>query len=187
VLGLLGLYVFAVRWHLLPVGHYEDLALPLLWSADWFRALAADPWYVVGDLAWHLILPVFVLIVTGVAIDSRFMRASMLQVIRQDYVRTARAKGLSGMRVLLKHALRNALLPILTNMALYLPSFVGGVIVVEIVFTWGGLGYAFGSALSEGDGTFLQAVLVLSTLTVVLANLLADLSYGWLDPRVRYE
>lgn len=186
VLGLLLLYMFGVQWRLLPVGHYEDPVFPTLWSSDWFGALAADPSGVIGDLAWHLLLPTFVLTVGGIAVDSRFMRASMLQVLQQQYIRTARATGLSRRRIIFKHALRNALPPIITNMALYLPTLIGGVIVVETVFTWGGLGYEFRTDLGSFDFPMLQAMLILSSLAVLLTNLLADITYGLLDPRVRY-
>lgn len=195
VLGFFLIYIFAVQWHLLPVGHYEDPAVPILWTSDWFSALWHDPGYVLGDLAHHLLLPALTLTVTGIAIDSRFMRAAMLQVLHQEYIRTAKAKGLSRRRVIFKHAFRNALLPIITNLGLYLPALIGGVVVVEATFTWGGLGYTFSQAigptfgvgvLGEGDLPVLQALVMLSALTVILANLLADLTYAWLDPRIRY-
>jgi peptide/nickel transport system permease protein len=154
----------------------------------------------VGDLARHLFLPVLVLTLSGIAVDSRFMRASMLQVLHQDYIRTARAKGLRRRAVILKHAFRNALLPVLTNFGLYVSSLIGGVVVVEMVFQWEGLGSAFGAAVGvdsssgglaigtgNGDFPFIQATLMLATLTVVLANLLVDLAYVWLDPRIRLE
>src|SRR5205823_12818659 len=109
----------------------------------WFHAMLQDPRFVLGDMLRHLLLPAFTLVTTGIAIDSRFMRAAMLQVLHEDYIRTARAKGLSRRRVVFKHAFRNALLPIITNLGLYLPAMFAGVVVVETVFTWGGLGYVF--------------------------------------------
>jgi peptide/nickel transport system permease protein len=140
---------------------------------------------------------VLVLTLAGIAVDSRFMRSSMLQVLHQDYIRTARAKGLASRVVIFKHAFRNALLPVLTNFGLYLPALLGGAVVVEKVFTWGGLGYAFGAALGRGgfasgsfgqaDFAFIQAVLMLSAGLVLVINLLADLAYAWLDPRIRYD
>lgn len=193
LLGFLLLFLFAVRWQALPVGHSADLALPILGSGDWFGALIHDPGYVLGDAIQHLLLPVITLTATGVAIDSRFMRAAMLQVMHEDYIRTARAKGLSRRRVIFVHAFRNALLPIITNLGLYLPALIGGAVVVETVFTWGGLGYTFDTAIhggiyfGGGDRPTLLAMVMLSALAVVIANLLADLAYVWLDPRIRLE
>jgi peptide/nickel transport system permease protein len=187
-----------VHWHLLPVAHYEDETVPLLWSSDWFHALLSNPGYVLGDLTHHLLLPVFALTVTGIAVDSRFMRASMLAVLHQDYIRTAKAKGVNRRRVIFKHAFRNALLPIITNIGLYLPALLGGVVAVEAVFSWGGLGYAFAHAIGgtlggagagyvSGDFTFLEALAMLCAVGAITANLLADICYAWLDPRIRYE
>jgi peptide/nickel transport system permease protein len=193
LLGLFVVYFFSVQWQLLPSGHAEDATLPLFWSSDWFSALWHDPALTLGDLLRHLILPAFVLTLTGIAIDSRFMRAAMLQVIHEDYIRTAKAKGLTRRSIVFKHAFRNALLPIITNMALYLPALLGGVVVVETVFSWGGLGYLFSTAIRGNlaivvtDYATLQALLLLSAFTVILTNLLADLAYGWLDPRIRFD
>jgi len=119
------------------------------------------------------------------------MRAAMLQVLHQDYIRTARAKGLRRRRVIFKHACRNALLPIITNIGLYRPALLGGVGAVESVFTWGGLGYEFqqgigGSGFGGGDFTMVEALAMLSAVAAILANLLADMAYAWLDPRIRY-
>lgn len=192
VLGFILINLFTLHWLLLPPGHYEDVAVPLLWTSDWFSALAQNPGYVLGDLVHHLILPAFTLTVTGIAIDSRFMRAAMLQVLHQDYIRTARAKGVGRKRIIFKHAFRNALLPIITNLGLYLPALIGGVVVVEAVFTWGGLGYTFSQAIlgnslaGQGDLPVLEALAMLSALAVIIANLLADLTYAWLDPRIRF-
>jgi peptide/nickel transport system permease protein len=190
VLGFVLIYIFAVQLGLLPTAHYEDPSVPLLWTPAWFSALLSNPGYVLGDLTRHLILPVFTLTVTGIAIDSRFMRAAMLQVLHQEYIRTAKAKGLKRRSIIFKHALRNALLPIITNLGLYLPALIGGVVVVETVFTWGGLGYTFSQSIGGyygGDLPTMEALVMLSALAVVLANLLADLAYAWLDPRIRYE
>jgi peptide/nickel transport system permease protein len=197
LVGFFLIFLFAVHWNLLPVAHYEDVSAPLLLTSDWFSALRSDPGYILGDLLQHLILPAFTLTIGGIAVDSRFMRAAMLQVLHQEYIRTAKAKGLPRRTVIFKHAFRNALLPIITNIGLYLPTFIGGVVVVETVFTWGGLGYAFSQAINVGGfggfgGSFvsgdlptLQALVMLSAAAVTIANLLADLSYAWLDPRIR--
>lgn len=195
-LGLVFLNVFALKVGWFPLGRNEDVSLPLLMSADWWSALLHSPRLIVGDLARHLFLPVTVFTMSGIAVDSRFMRSAMLQVMHQEYIRTATAKGLRRRRVIFKHAFRNALLPVLTNFGLYLPALIGGTVVVEMVFNWGGLGYAFGAAVGGGqfigsgqggDFAFLQGTLLLSAVLVLLVNLLVDLAYVWLDPRIRYD
>jgi peptide/nickel transport system permease protein len=197
-LALILIYIFPAQLGWFSVAHSESPLLPVIGTGDWWHALLSDPGFVLGDLAQHLVLPAFVLMSTGVAIDSRFMRAAMLQVLHQDYIRTAKAKGLPRRTVIFKHAFRNALLPIITNIGLYLPALIGGVVVVETVFTWGGLGSMFGEAIGVrglGPGGFtagadfaiLQTLLLFSALAVLLANLLADVAYAWLDPRIRYE
>lgn len=196
LVGFFLVFLFAVHWGMLPVAHYEDVSAPLLLSSDWFAALRSDPGFILGDLLHHLLLPAFTLTIGGIAVDSRFMRAAMLQVLHQEYIRTARAKGLPRRTVIFKHAFRNALLPVITNIGLYLPAFIGGVVVVESVFTWGGLGYAFSQAINggaygvqygSGDIPTLQALVMLSAAAVTIANLVADLSYAWLDPRLRAD
>lgn len=193
VLGIVILHVGALEFKWFPVGRYEDPSAPLLFTGDWWNMTVHDPGFLFGDLARHLFLPVLVLTLAGIAVDSRFMRSSMLQVLHQDYIRTARAKGVSRRATIFRHAFRNALLPVLTNFGLYVPSLIGGVVVVELVFSWGGLGYAFGSAVgaggfdpyARGDFPFLEGTLMLGTLVVLLTNLLVDLAYVWLDPRIR--
>jgi peptide/nickel transport system permease protein len=125
--------------------------------------------------------------VTGVAGDSRFMRASMLDVLHQDFIRTAKAKGLRRRTVIFKHAFRNAVLPIITNIALYLPALVGGAIITETIFSWGGIGYLFITSITANDYPTIQALLMISALATLLAKLLADLTYAWVDPRIRYD
>jgi peptide/nickel transport system permease protein len=132
-------------------------------------------------------MPVFVLMIVGVAVDSRFMRGSMLEVIRQDYIRTAKAKGLSRRSVIFKHAFRNALLPIITNIGLFLPALIGGAVITETIFSWGGLGYQYITAITEQDYPIIQALSMVSALAVLIANLLTDLAYAWVDPRIRFD
>jgi peptide/nickel transport system permease protein len=115
------------------------------------------------------------------------MRSSMLEVIRQDYIRTARAKGLSPRVVIFKHAFRNALLPIITNIGLYLPALLGGAIITETIFSWGGLGWYYITAITSSDYPVIQALSMIGALAVLLANLLTDLAYAWVDPRIRYD
>lgn len=186
-LGLILIFVFAVQFNVLPAGRVEDVTIPVFWTHDWFVMLQQQPGLLLGDLVRHLLLPMTVLMVTGIAGDSRFMRSSMLEVIRQDYIRTARAKGLSPRVVIFKHAFRNALLPIITNIGLYLPALLGGAIITETVFSWGGLGWYYITAITSSDYPVIQALSMIGALAVLLANLLTDLAYAWVDPRIRYD
>jgi peptide/nickel transport system permease protein len=140
-----------------------------------------------GDRLSHLILPTVVLGLLYIAQWSRFMRSSMLEVIKTDYVRTASAKGLSRSAVVFKHAFKNALIPLVTVIALSLPTIVGGAVVTETIFAWPGMGRLFYSALGQFDFALLMGYLMMVSFTVVLFNLLADIAYAWLDPRVKYS
>jgi peptide/nickel transport system permease protein len=186
-LGLLLIFFFAWHWTILPPGRVEDVSLPVFWSHDWFVMLGQNPGLILGDLVRHLIMPMMTLCIVGIAADSRFMLASMLEVINMDYIRTAKAKGLSRKTVIFKHAFRNAVLPIITNVALFLPTLVGGAVITETIFTWGGIGYLFITAIGDNDFPIVQALLMIGALAVLLANLLADLTYAWVDPRIRYD
>lgn len=139
------------------------------------------------DRAHHLVLPVIVLMVASVASYSRYMRASMLEVINSDYVRTARAKGLRESRVTMKHAFRNALLPLVTLVALNFGTLLGGVIVTETVFSLDGMGLYFYNALLSNDPYPVMAWLMITATMIIVFNLIADIAYGYLDPRVRYD
>jgi peptide/nickel transport system permease protein len=139
------------------------------------------------DRAHHLVLPVFVLMVAGIAAYSRYMRAAMLEVINSDYVRTARAKGLKERKVIMKHAFRNALIPLTTVIALNFGALVGGVVVTETVFGLDGMGLYFITALNAGDPYPVMAWLMVVSAAIIFFNLLADIAYGFLDPRVRYD
>jgi peptide/nickel transport system permease protein len=186
-LGLLLVFTFAVHFQWFPPGRVEDLTLPLFWTAPWFDALRHDPGLILGDLMRHLTLPMVTLIVVGIAVDSRFMRSSMLEVIRQDYIRTAKAKGLAPRVVIFKHAFRNALLPIITNVGLYLPALLGGAVITETIFTWNGLGYLYIHSINTNDYPTIQALSMIGALAVLMSNLLTDLTYAWVDPRIRYD
>jgi peptide/nickel transport system permease protein len=139
------------------------------------------------DRAHHLVLPVIVLMVASVAAYSRYMRASMLEVVNSDYVRTARAKGLTEQKVQMKHAFRNALIPLVTLVALNFGAVLGGVIVTETVFSLDGMGLYFITALGQNDPYPIMAWLMVTATMVIIFNLIADIAYGYLDPRVRYE
>jgi peptide/nickel transport system permease protein len=139
------------------------------------------------DRAHHLVMPVFVLMVAGTAVYSRYMRASMLEVINSDYVRTARAKGLSERRVTMKHAFRNALVPVVTVAALSSGELLGGAIVTETVFSLDGMGLYFINALGSADPYPVMAWLMVTATMIIIFNLIADILYGVLDPRIRYD
>jgi peptide/nickel transport system permease protein len=139
------------------------------------------------DRAHHLVLPVLVLMVASVASYSRYIRASMLEVLNADYVRTARAKGLTEQRVTTKHALRNALIPLVTLVALSFGNLLGGAIVVETVFSLDGMGRYFYNSLLASDPYPVMAWLIVTATMIIVFNLLADIAYAYLDPRVRYE
>ena len=139
------------------------------------------------DRAHHLVMPVIVLMVAGTATYSRYMRASMLEVVNSDYVRTARAKGLNNRRVTMKHAFRNALIPVVTLAALDFGTLLGGAIVTETVFSLDGMGLYFINALGTADPYPVMAWLMITATMIIFFNLLADVAYGLLDPRVRLD
>ncbi|HEX5586377.1 MAG TPA: ABC transporter permease [Acidimicrobiia bacterium] len=147
--------------------------------------------YTVGEegnlvnLVQHMVLPVATLMLTTVAAWSRYQRDSMLDVLRSDYIRTARAKGVPRSRIVRHHALRNALIPFVTVVAIDTGVLLGGVVVVERIFSWPGLGLVFFTALERSDYPVVLAWTALATVFVVLCNLVADVIYGLLDPRIR--
>lgn len=141
----------------------------------------------IGIRIKHLIMPVIVLSLASVAGWSRFLRASMLEVLRQDYVRTAWAKGLRQRTVILKHALRNALIPQVTLIALAIPALFGGAIITERIFNYGGMGTLYFHSVSSDDWPLMMAILIISSFLVVVCNMLADIAYALVDPRIRYS
>ncbi|HEY2271482.1 MAG TPA: ABC transporter permease [Jatrophihabitantaceae bacterium] len=143
-------------------------------------------WGTITDIAGHMILPVIVLGLVGYAAWSRFTRASMLEVLNSDYVRLARSKGLSPRTVLVKHALRTALIPLTTVTALDIAALLGGAIVTETVFQWNGMGRLFVFAVTNTDFNIMLGWLLIAAVMVILFNLIADVLYGVLDPRIRH-
>ena len=140
-----------------------------------------------GDRIVHLILPVLTGALGWVAWYSRFLRSSMLDVVNKDYLRTARAKGLPNWMVLYKHALRNALIPLITMLAIDLPTIFGGAVFVETLFSWPGMGRLYFTAAVDRDYPVLLAILIMGAAAIILSSLLADILYSFLDPRVRYD
>ena len=139
------------------------------------------------DTLWHLVLPVTALSLGWIAWYSRFLRSSMMDVLHEDYVRTAKAKGASANIVYYKHALQNAILPLVTLIALDLPSLFAGALFVETIFSWPGMGRLFWDAAKGRDYPVLLGVVMITAVLIIFCNILADLAYGWLDPRVKYE
>jgi peptide/nickel transport system permease protein len=141
----------------------------------------------IGDRIRHLILPVTMGVVGWVAWWSRFLRSSMLEVINQDYIRTARAKGQIERKVLYRHALKNALIPLITMVAIDFPYVFTGYLVVEQIFSWPGMGRLYYNSATGRDYPMLMAILIIGSGVIVLSNLMADVIYAFLDPRVRYD
>lgn len=171
--GLMLIIIFSVKLKWLPAGG--------------MRALRdATGWVAVRDIGKHLILPLGVLTFLRITGWVRYIRSSMLDNINADYVRTARAKGLKERVVVMKHALRNALIPIVTIMALDIPHLVGGAVIIETVFSWPGMGRLMFDAIQSKDTNLAMACLILLGLLTVLASLIADIAYAVIDPRVRF-
>jgi peptide/nickel transport system permease protein len=188
---------------------FLGLALPVFWLAlilqvivtNIFLNLDVRIFYTAGlqsdepsgglgtliDRAQHLALPWITLMVVSVAGYSRYMRASMLEVVNSDYVRTARAKGLVERRVVMKHAFRNALIPLVTLVALNFGALLGGAVVTETIFALDGMGRYFITALGAGDPYPIMAWLMITAVMIIVFNLVADILYGYLDPRIRYD
>jgi peptide/nickel transport system permease protein len=140
----------------------------------------------VMDRLWHLMLPSIILAIGGIAGLSRYTRSSMLEVVRQDYVRTAKAKGLPEETVFYKHALRNALLPIITIFGFLIPDLIGGSIIMESVFAWPGIGRLSYQAVLARDYPVVMTILSISAVLTLIGNFVADLLYAVVDPRIRY-
>ncbi|MFM7963647.1 MAG: ABC transporter permease [Actinomycetota bacterium] len=138
-----------------------------------------------GLMLKHMVLPTFVVAIQIIAVYSRYMRSSLLDVLNSEYMRTARSKGISEARVLFRHGLRNALIPVVTIAALDVGAIVGGLIITENVFSYPGMGKYFLSAFGEGDFPLLMPWMVIIVASTLFFNLLADISYAWLDPRIR--
>lgn len=169
--GLIAILVFSVKLGLLPSGGMYTLGQE--------KSL--------GDLLKHLIMPATILSILSIAGWNRYVRASVLEVIRQDYVVTARSKGLSERVVIGRHVLRNALIPVVTLLGLSLPGLVAGSLITETIFGWPGMGRLAYHAATKRDYPMIMGTLVMSTVLVILGNLLADIAYSFLDPRITHD
>jgi peptide/nickel transport system permease protein len=180
---------------------FFGLAMPVFWFGLMLQLLFAVHlgWLPAADMndergtptmlggVQHLILPALTLGITSIAGWSRYLRASLQDAVEQDYVRTARAKGVPRRRIVTRHALRNALIPLATVMALDLPGYFTGSVVVETVFSWPGMGRLFFQSLNQHDYPVELGLLLISSALIILGNLVADLVYGLLDPRITYS
>jgi peptide/nickel transport system permease protein len=171
-LGIILIFTFAYATGWLPAGGITD-------PTDLHPGL--------GEFARHLVLPVATLVLLTVAGWSRYVRSSMTEALVQDYIRTAQAKGVSGTRLLVRHAFKNALLPLITLAGLSLPFLFSGAVIIESVFNYPGMGLLFWDAAASRDYPILLAIVVIVGVLTVLGNLLADVLYGWADPRIKYD
>ncbi len=191
--------------HAITFFSFAGMAIPSFWLAlvlvlffsinlNWLPAigmsnpLLKDPSFLVraGDVFLHMLLPLLTMTILSLAGLTRYQRSTMLEVLNQDYIRTARAKGLPERIVIFKHALRNALLPIITIVGLSLPEVFGGAFVIETIFAWPGMGRLGVMAIFQRDYPMIMGIIMLSAFLIILANLLADVAYALADPRIRY-
>jgi peptide/nickel transport system permease protein len=170
-LGMVLVYVFALQLHLLPTSGITT----------------AGEAYSLADNLRHLLLPALALGLVRTATFMRYTRASVLEVMNNDYVRTARAKGLREWLVVTRHILRNALIPVVTVIGLTLPVLFGGAVIIEMIFQWAGIGLMFINSVTARDSPVIMGYVLLSAVIVLASNLLTDIAYGWLDPRIRYD
>ena len=169
-LALMLIYLFAVQWGVLPAGGMQTIGVDSL-----------------ADRAKYLVLPVITLSAASAGGFTRFVRASTMETMRQDYIRTARAKGLPESRVVLKHALRNALIPVVTIVALSFGGLFSGALITETMFSYLGMGKLIYDSILGNDYNLALVGLLFATLLTLLANLAADVCYAWLDPRISYQ
>ena len=171
--AIMFIVVFAAKWSLLPVGGIEDVRYDGNWVGETI------------DLLQHLVLPALSLGIIYLAIYSRLARASMLEVLESDYIRTARAKGARERVVVYKHALRNAIIPVITAAGLQVGNLLSGALLVEVVFGWPGIGRLAVDSIFRRDTPTLLGIMIFSSAMVIVANLLTDLVYRIIDPRIR--
>jgi peptide/nickel transport system permease protein len=168
--AILLILVFTVRFHWLPASGLATPGAP----------------FSLADRLSHLVLPATVLATATLPNLARFMRSALIEEIGQDYVRTARAKGLPNRLVLSRHAIRNALIPVVTVLGVLIPRLAGGAVITETIFGWPGMGQLAVSATIGRDYPMVMAITVVVAIVVIISNLLVDLAYGWLDPRITY-
>jgi peptide/nickel transport system permease protein len=178
------IFWFALVLQALATTFFLRTGIRLVYTFGQSSLDAANP---IIDRIQHMILPIITLAYVNIATYSRYQRASMLEVLHSDYIRTARAKGLSERTVTMRHALRNALIPVVTIAALNFGAVLGGAVITETIFAWPGMGKFFIDSLVRGEIYTLMAWLMITAVAVIVMNLVADIIYGWLDPRIRYD
>jgi peptide/nickel transport system permease protein len=169
--GLGLIYLLSLRVDLFPTGGMDTIGRP----------------FALSDRLWHLALPALVLSLAHIGELLRYTRGSLLEVLGQDYVRTARAKGLSSVHVIVRHAASNALLPVITIVGLTIPQLLGGTLITETIFQWPGMGSLSIEAIRQRDYPVLMGITIVSAMAVLVVNLLTDIAYAAVDPRIRYE
>jgi peptide/nickel transport system permease protein len=175
-IALLLMFIFAVL--------FKRWGLPYLPTVGMFDPQVGKS---IGQVLYHMVLPVISMSVVSLASYSRYIRSTMLDVLNQDYIRTARSKGLSNRTVIFVHALKNASLPIATIVGLDLPFLLGGAVVTERIFAWPGMGRLFLDHVSRADTPVVMGILMLVAVAVVVFQIITDVIYAWLDPRIRYD
>jgi peptide/nickel transport system permease protein len=173
--ALASIYIFTVN--------FKRWGLPYLPSVGMFDPEVGET---LGQVLTHLVLPVFSIAIISFAAYSRYIRSTMLEVLSQDYIRTAKSKGLTRQNIVYVHALKNASLPIVTVVGLDLPLLLGGAVVTESIFAWPGMGRLFLDAVSRGDTPVVMGIMMIIALAVVIFQILTDGVYAWLDPRIRF-
>lgn len=170
-LGMILIFVFALKLKWFPTSGMVTAGTEFSWA----------------DNLWHVVLPATALALVRTSVFMRYTRASVLEVINDDYIRTARAKGLKEVVVIARHVLRNALIPVITVIGVSLAVLFAGSIIIETIFQWPGIGLMFISAISLRDSPVIMGYVLVSAIVVLIANLLTDVTYSWVDPRIRYE
>ena len=172
-LGLIFILIFSLQLNIFPTSGFLD---PLLSEASFFKKAS--------NIAYHMVLPLGTIIIGGIAGLIRYNRFSMIKILAQDYITSARARGLKESRILFKHALKNAMLPIITILGLDLPSLISGSFIIEYIFSWPGMGQLGVQAVFQRDYPILMATILFSSILIILGNLLADIGYAYVDPRI---
>ena len=172
-LGLIFILIFSLQLNIFPTSGFLD---PLLSDASFFKKAT--------NIAYHMVLPLGTIIIGGIAGLIRYNRFSMIKILAQDYITSARARGLKESRILFKHALKNAMLPIITILGLDLPSLISGSFIIEYIFSWPGMGQLGVQAVFQRDYPILMATILFSSILIIVGNLLADIGYAYVDPRI---
>jgi peptide/nickel transport system permease protein len=188
-LALMSLYLFGVQWGVVPISGRAslDVSLQSMTGMRILDSIIQGNWYALRDAFKHMILPAVCLAVIPLAVISRVTKASILEVLRQDYITTARGKGVGRFKLLWKHALRNALLPVLTTIGVRFGSQLAGAVLVEVVFAWPGVGRLVFESIQFRDYPMLQGCIMFIAVIFVFVNFLTDMLYSVVDPRIRYS